>query len=105
MKKEPNWDHLKMICKDDDDCVETFRKVLLKELPNELQILNQSIKSGSLSAAAEIVHKIKHKFALVNMESAYQLSVIYEKELLESINAKHQIFLRYIDELQDFIGL
>jgi len=105
MKKEANWDHLKMICKDDDDCVETFRKVLLKELPNELQILNQSMESESLSSAAEIVHKIKHKFALVNMESAYQLSVIYEKELLESINAKHQIFLKYIDELQDFIGL
>ena len=77
MKKEANWDHLKMICKDDNDCVETFRKVLVKELPNELQILNQSIKSGSLSAAAEIVHKIKHKFALVNMELAYQLSVMY----------------------------
>lgn len=105
MIKEAKWDHLRMICKNDDACVETFRKVLLEELPKEIQILNQSIESVSLLAAAKIVHKIKHKFALVNMESAYQLSVIYEEELLDSINTKYQIFQEYLDELKVFIGL
>lgn len=103
MKMEANWSHLNMICKDDDSCMEAFRKVLKDELPKEMELYTESLASKEYKEAAMLVHKIKHKFSLVNMESAYNFSVSYEEELLDNDNVNQQTFDLYVEQLVAFL--
>ncbi len=105
MTKEASWVHLKMICQDDAACVEKFRAVMQKELPTELAGLKAALTAQDLTVAAELVHKIKHKFSLVKMHSAYAYAVGYEEALRSGDNSGEGGFEDYLEELVGFLEM
>ncbi len=105
MKDEASWSHLDMICKGDTSCLEKFKKVLQVELPEERLQLVTAISNNDLSEAASIVHKTKHKFSLMGMTSAYNYAMVYEEALKNNDSTGHELFLTYLKELYDFLGL
>ena len=104
MKKDGSWAHLMKICQDDKDCLEKFRAVMLEELPTETEGLHMATKAQDLLAAAELVHKIKHKFALVEMKAAYQYALTYEVALKEGDSSGADTFVAYLELLHEFLG-
>jgi len=105
MKGEASWSHIELICKDDTECLASFRSVMSMELPGERQLLVEAVKTQDYKLAATVVHKIKHKFSLVEMSTAYRFSVSYEKELSEGNIARQNLLDSYMDELFLFIGI
>ncbi len=103
MKNEASWSHLDMICKGDAACLEQFKKVMKDELPKERLQLETAITQNDLSAAALLVHKIKHKFSLVEMTSAYNYAKTFEEELKSGNNVGHLTFNGYLDKLSFFL--
>ena len=105
MNKEVSWSHLEMICQNDASCLEKFRVVIHKELPEEIKELRSALNKSSLDQAASHVHKIKHKFALMEMHTAFNYAKTYELVLREGNNNGQELFDTYLQELMDFLGL
>ena len=55
--------------------------VLKKEFPLEKEQLKNVVEANKLNEAAELVHKLKHKFSILGLEKSYELAVEYENNL------------------------
>ncbi|MGB5370755.1 MAG: Hpt domain-containing protein [Flavobacteriaceae bacterium] len=81
MEELPNLDYIKELAGDDKDFEQKFITIIKEEFPLERQIYLDHILKDEPRAAAEIVHKIKHKFNILGLEEAYRFAVAFEEEL------------------------
>lgn len=102
---EASWSHIAMICEQDSTCIEKFKAVLIKEFPTERAKFLQAASEKDYKEMVQIVHKVKHKFSILKMHSAYTYSVSYEEELKEQNNKGEKQYCLYLDQLIDFLGI
>jgi len=81
MQQTPNLVYIKELAGDDTDFEKKFIQILKDEFPIELQTYTEHIAQQELVKAAEVVHKLKHKFNILSMSKAYEFAVVYEEEL------------------------
>ncbi|WP_421889350.1 Hpt domain-containing protein [Marinoscillum sp.] len=82
--QEPNFSYIESLSAGDQAFQKRLLEVLKAELPVEIADFESFIKDNKLHKAAELVHKIKHKMALLAMDDAYELAVRFENELHEN---------------------
>jgi len=103
MNLEASWEQLQVICKNDNTCLDKFRQVIKSELPEEKKQLTKALKNNDLNSAACIIHKIKHKFSLMSMNTAYELAIKYEVELNKGEIIEEDVFIAHVEQLEKFI--
>ncbi len=81
MLEKPNLLYLKELADDDLAFENKFIGILKYEFPLEQQQYINYIEKSQLIEAAEIVHKLKHKFNILGMTESYAFAVAYEEEL------------------------
>lgn len=81
MQQTPNLNYIKELAGDDEVFEQKFIGILKEEFPKEFQVYVNHIKKGDLPTAADVVHKLKHKFNILSMSEAYKFAVVYEEEL------------------------
>jgi len=81
MKETPNLKYIKELAGEDAEFEQKFIAIIKEEFPQEAGEYMQFIKNDQPRSAAEIVHKLKHKFNILSLEQAYLLAVDYEEEL------------------------
>ncbi len=79
--EQPNLNYIDQLAEGDIEFREKFIEIIKNEFPQELIVYKNAIKELNTIAAADIVHKLKHKFNILSMKEAYSFSVIYEDEL------------------------
>jgi len=77
----PNLEYINQLAGDDLEFRNTFIKILKDEYPVEKLEYIQNIKNSNFEAAAQNVHKLKHKMNILGLEQSYKVAVIFEEEL------------------------
>ncbi len=81
MQERPNLNYVRTLAAGDGDFEQKFIRIIKQEFPDEAATYLQHVRQDEPRAAAEIVHKLKHKFNILSMEKAYAFAVEYEEQL------------------------
>ncbi|WP_047244940.1 hypothetical protein [Maribacter thermophilus] len=103
MIEQPNLKYVDDLAGDDMAFREQFIVILKEEFPKEKETYINHIENKRTKEAAEIVHKLKHKFNILGMEESYRLAVTYEKELLEGQTTADTKFKKILDTIEEYI--
>jgi len=104
MKKAPNLTYIKELAGDDAAFQEKFIQILKDEFPVEAATYQVHILREEPRSAAEVVHKLKHKFNILSMEEAYTYAVRYEEELRAGQTRMHAGFRKILQTIKDYLN-
>jgi len=79
--EKPNLSYIKKLSSGDIIFENKIISILKEEFPVECESYENSINSDDFEAAAEMVHKIKHKISILGLEKSYNVAVEHEKNL------------------------
>lgn len=100
MKETPNLTYIEQLADGQTALRERLLRVLKSEFPEEVQTYYRGVQKADFFQTAEIVHKLKHKFALLGLEKAYEMAVNYEEQLRKGsadLQSDFEDVLRIID--------
>lgn len=100
---KPNLDYIKELAGDDKEFENQFIHILKTEFPSEKATYENAVLEGNFHEAAQIVHKLKHKFNILSMTEAYTLSVAYEEELNAQNMEKDKEFLKELCTIETYL--
>lgn len=104
MQEVPNLNYIQELSGEDNTFEQKFIGVLQDEFPEEMQTYLEYIeKQGNLKNAAEVVHKLKHKFNILSMHKAYALAVNYEEELIIGNDKSHADFMSILIQIKTYL--
>jgi HPt (histidine-containing phosphotransfer) domain-containing protein len=101
--EEPNMDYIKNMAGDDQSFIRQLLNIALKEIPIERDQYILHIEKNDYEAAANLVHKIKHKFSIFGMKESYTFSVEYEASLKNKDASGHEKFMNRLNVMQDYV--
>lgn len=101
--KPPNITYLNSIADGDEKFRIRFINILKTEFPQEVEAYLAMYGEKQYDNAADIVHKIKHKFNICGMIDGYQLAVKYEEELRKGTKNNHPDFFSFLKVADRFI--
>lgn len=100
---KPNLNYILNLSKGDVGFQKKILQVIKNEFPVEVQLYKKHLAAGQFEAAAGIVHKLKHKMAVLGMEQAYNKAMEHENALREA-DVKNKIgFDAYLEIINEFI--
>lgn len=103
MQEAPNLEYIKNLSGDDAAFEQKFIGILKEEFPEESQDYANYLAKQELKMAAEMVHKLKHKFNILSMTDAYKFAVVYEEQLLEG-NTKGKVgFKEFLNRVEHYL--
>lgn len=78
--------------------------ILKRELPEEINAYQLEIEAGNTEAAAQIVHKLKHKISMLGLEESYYLAENYEDNLVLNSKILQPEFEIILKSMQEFVA-
>lgn len=103
MQEHPNLSYIKELSGSDSAFEQKFIQILKEEFPIEVQTYNGHINQKELNMAAELVHKLKHKFNILSMSKAYAFAIQYEEELRTGNMKMGVDFLKFLDTVKNYL--
>ena len=103
MVGSPNFDYIKKLSDGNTEFEKKIMTVIKRELPLEIHSYQENMKEKEFEEAAEIIHKIKHKLGIFQMEDAYALAVEYEETLRAKDTSLKDKFEIYLGQLESFV--
>lgn len=103
MQEYPNLSYIKELSGDNSEFEQKFIKILKEEFPEEMQAYTGHMKEKELVMAAEMVHKLKHKFNILSMSEAYKFTVHYEEELRAGRMKMDVDFLKFLEIVKNYL--
>ncbi|CAM1368180.1 Hpt domain-containing protein [Tenacibaculum xiamenense] len=103
MKKLPDLSKFDEICDNDADFKNQMVNILKKEFPTEQKLFYESFEAEKYKETAEIVHKLKHKVNLLNLEDGYLLASEFEKQLLNGSTELSGDFIDILTKIEQFL--
>jgi len=104
MQEYPNLSYIKELSGDDTEFEQRFITILKEEFPEETRVYYDHIAKNELQMAAEIVHKLKHKFNILSLSNAYKLAVVYEEELRAGNTDKDNSLRLILDQIKEYLN-
>ena len=101
---EPNFSYIESLSAGDEAFQTRLLEVLKAELPVEMTDFKSLIRDQKFDKAAELVHKMKHKMALLAMDAAYELAVRFENELREGNPERLSEFNGILEKMTTFLS-
>lgn len=103
MQEAPNLNYIKELAGDDISFEKRFIKILKDEFPEETKEYYDYMEKEQLHDAAELVHKLKHKFNILSLSDAYVFAVSYEEELKLGNRSKDINFRKILDTIKIYL--
>ncbi|HAO14664.1 MAG TPA: histidine kinase [Tenacibaculum sp.] len=103
MEKLPDLSKFDEICNDDTDFKKQMISIIKKEFPVEYNLFEDSFELRNYKATAEVVHKLKHKINLLNLEDDYLVAVKFEKDLLNGTIELYDSFIDILIKIEQFL--
>lgn len=104
MQDVPNLSYIKELSDGDAAFEEKFIRILKEEFPEEAQTYRVHIQKDEPRMAAEIVHKLKHKFNILSMTNAYTFAVAYEEKLRAGDAQSDAGFCTILDTIENYLN-
>ena len=103
MTETPNLNYIKELSGEDTDFEKKFIDIIKQEFPVEVNTYCHHIEQNQWDMAAEIVHKLKHKFNILGMEQAYGLAVTYEENLRKRDTGLDKDFKEILNDISQYL--
>jgi HPt (histidine-containing phosphotransfer) domain-containing protein len=100
--EEPNLNYINELAGDDNDFRATLIGVIKNELPTEINEYQDNLAAQNFNAAADNVHKLKHKISVMGMEQSYYLAEKFENNLKSSSTLLQAEFGQLLMAMQGF---
>ncbi|TMM56655.1 Hpt domain-containing protein [Maribacter algarum] len=104
MQEYPNLKYIKELSGDDAAFEQKFITILKEEFPLEREAYHDHIEKNDFQMAAEIVHKLKHKFNILSLSNAYKLAVVYEEELRAGNTDRDDNLRTILNQIKDYLN-
>ena len=99
----PNLDYIKKLSGGDSVFEKKLISVIKEEFPVERDQFEANIKAKDFLAAAQNVHKIKHKISILGLEESYRLADDFEEGLKRSDIKGSKDFIAVLDRISAFL--
>ncbi|KAB1156812.1 Hpt domain-containing protein [Flavobacterium luteum] len=103
MKEIPNLEYINQLSKANLELKKRLITVLKTEFPNEVKIYETNMASYHYKEAAENVHKLKHKIALLGLEKGYDITRNFEEQLKKDRNESQGEFEKILINIKIFL--
>ena len=100
--EEPNLNYINELAGDDNDFRAVLIGVIKNELPTEINEYEGNLAAHNFNAAADNVHKLKHKISVMGMEQSYYLAEKFENNLKERSTQLQAEFSQLLTAMQGF---
>ena len=81
--EKPNLVYIEQLARGDESVRNTLINVIKREFPEEQKEYIKSIKKENFKEIEDNVHRIKHKFSILGLETSYEKANEFEKNLRE----------------------
>ena len=99
----PNIDYIKKLADGSREFEEKMIEILKEEYPREKELFLEYFDNDHLMKAADMIHKIKHKFSMLGMEDEYMFSVDFEEQLRVENIVNYPDFLAILNITDNYI--
>ena len=99
----PNLNYIKKLSAGDLAFEEKIISVIKDEFPKEKELYLTNLGVKDFQAAAQNVHKLKHKFSILGLEQSYQLAEEFEEDLKSSEIFRSDDFNAVLDCISAFL--
>jgi HPt (histidine-containing phosphotransfer) domain-containing protein len=103
MNERPNLNYIKELSGGDKEFENKLIQIVKKELPSEIEVYTKFINDANFLRAAEIVHKLKHKFSILGLVNSYQVAIDYEEDLKKNSLKLREKFQKILTSMTIFI--
>ena len=79
--EQPNLNYIDQLARGDESVRNTLINVIKTEFPGELEVYYNSVQQKDFKRIEQNVHRIKHKFSILGLESSYKRANEFEQEL------------------------
>ncbi len=100
--EHPNLTYINDLAGDDEAFRSKLIAVIKNELPAEIAEYQNNIDIKNFIAAADNVHKLKHKISVMGMEKSYYLAESFENSLKENNTQQVNEFGAILTAMQNF---
>ncbi|WP_298391709.1 Hpt domain-containing protein [Flavobacterium sp.] len=101
--EQPNSNYINQLSGDNEEFKAKIIGILKRELPEEVALYQNQIKTKNYKLAAESVHKLKHKVSILGLEKSYYIAEEYEDNLKEQSTILQSEFESILKMMQDFV--
>ncbi|WP_130735769.1 Hpt domain-containing protein [Flavobacterium sp. J27] len=101
--EQPNTTYINQLSGDNVAFREKMIAILKRELPEEIQIYREQIQKNNFLAAAQSVHKLKHKVSILGLEKSYYLAETFEENLKENSIQLQKEFETILNAMDTFV--
>lgn len=103
MKEIPNLEYVDQLSKTNLELRNRLISVLKTEFPQEVKIYETNMANHNFKEAAENVHKLKHKIALLGLEKGYDITRNFEEQLKKGRNESQADFEEILIRIKTFL--
>ncbi|WP_422107101.1 Hpt domain-containing protein [Winogradskyella sp.] len=101
--EQPNLSYIESMSGGDKVFEQKLIDIIQKEFPEEKQVYYDNIAANNFKAAAENVHKLKHKISILGLVKSYEVAVNYEHHLIEGSKEGQDAFEAILQNMTDFL--
>lgn len=100
---KPNLEYITQLADGDTEFEKQFISILQEEFPKEKSVYVKAIEEKDWHEAAQIVHKLKHKFNILSMHEGYKLAVAFEEELNAKNDKSNAAFIGVLETVDAYL--
>ncbi|WP_299521089.1 Hpt domain-containing protein [Winogradskyella sp.] len=101
--EQPNLSYIESMSGGDQAFEQKLIDIIQQEFPEEKEIYFNNIAANNFKAAAENVHKLKHKISILGLVKSYETAVTYEHHLIEGSKEGQDDFEAILQNMTDFL--
>ena len=101
--EDPSLNYLHSLSNGNELFKNRIIQLFIDELPEEYKTYENALNSKNFFWASEIVHKIKHKIAFLQMDQSYEISEKHELALREGKLKYQTEFIEIISKILKFL--
>lgn len=103
--EKPNLEYIEKLSRGDESIRNELINVIKTEFPDEQKKYHISAKNIDFKQIEDNVHRIKHKFSILGLETSYETANNFEKSLREHRldNAQKEYFENVLEVISEFL--
>lgn len=101
--ENPNLEYINQLAAGNKEFEVKIISILKSELPQEVIIYQEAIASKRYKAAADCVHKLKHKVSFLGLIEGYAIAEKYEEALKTNQIEMKVEFEEILKKIQNFV--
>lgn len=101
--EQPNTSYIDQLSGDNLEFKQKMIAILKRELPEETEMYQTQMLNNNFLAAAESVHKLKHKVSILGLEKSYYLAETFEENLKNNSTHLQNDFEAILNAMHKFV--